>query len=401
MSDLKDLDDLIEARRDRPQHPAGWAPGFEWDGQAGTLTTPPLESEPSDWDGLLAELGAPSFLTVDPTASVAFTSWDGWRRDADGPAVSAVQRSFRCRLTKRSAETFAYPELAAHIRNRKRAKVTPPTGDRWLVLPVADLQTGKRSGGGLRGLTDRVKAVEANLVAYVAGLRRAGVTLAGCAVVGMGDIVEGCGNSHYSYQGSDVVAGRRDQIKASKDLVWSIVDTVAPLFEQVLLTAVAGNHGEQRGAGGAITNPLQDNDDLLVFEWVADALAGNPRYDHVQARFPDDQLATSFDLAGTIVGFTHGHQFDRGAGLPVAKAIRWWEKQQMGRQPVADCDVLVYAHFHHPVVVEWSRARWLVQCPTIDGGSAYFEQGMGVSSSPGMACFVTGAGSYVDHWTVL
>jgi hypothetical protein len=42
-----------------------------------------------------------------------------------------------------------------------------------------------------------------------------------------------------------------------------------------------------------------------------------------------------------------------------------------------------------------------VQCPTIDGGSSYFEQAQGVTSSPGMAAFVTGAGSYVDHWRIL
>lgn len=404
MPDLSDLNAMLEARRPRPSHPPGWEPGYEWDGHAGTLTTGPLDAEPDDWDDLLAALGAPAFLTVDPNAPIAFTSWDGWRRDhPDDTAVSATQRSFRCRLIRRTTNPdFDYPELAAHIRQRRRPKTVAPTGQSWLVVPVADMQTGKRAGGGLQGLADRMKTVEANLVDHVANLRRIGVDLGGVVIAGMGDIVEGC-QGFYAPQTAEVHASRRDQIRAAKDMIWSLVDTASPLFDRVLLTAVAGNHGENRAAGrGAATNPRQDNDDLLVFEWIADALTGSDRYAHVQARFPEDQLATSFDLDGSIVGFTHGHQFDRGtAGLPVAKAIRWWEKQQMGRRPVADADVLVFAHFHHPVVVEWSAGRWLVQCPTIDGGSPYFAEGQGVTSSPGMACFVTSVDRPVDHWRIL
>jgi len=393
-------DDMFTARRDHAKAPDGWEEGFEWDGTSGEVTTGPMD-EPDDWDQVLAELGVPDFLTVDPDAPVAFTSWEGWRRDnPDDNATSARQRAFRLRLVRRS-QVFDYDQLAKRIRSRKVSKTERPTGERWVVLPVADLQTGKRTGGGLVGLADRLKAVEANLVAYAANLRRMGVDAAHLAVVGMGDILEGCGNSHYSYQSSEVVATRRDQIKAAKDMVWSLVDTATPHFNKILLTAVAGNHGENRQGGKAVTNPRQDNDDLLIFEWLADKLSGNPRYNSIQARFPDDQLATSFNLGGTIVGFTHGHQFDRGAGLPIQKAIRWWEGQTLGRRAWTDVDVGVYGHFHHPVVMEISQGRWLVQCPTIDGGSQYFEEATGRSSSPGMAVFVTGSGSYVDHWTVL
>ena len=127
-------------------------------------------------------------------------------------------------------------------------------------------------------------------------------------------------------------------------------------------------------------------DDLAVFEQVGEVLAANTeRYSQVTLFLPSD-LSMTLDVCGVPVGFAHGH-VARGSGHPVQKIEKWWTGQVMGFQPVADARILVTGHYHHLLLSE-STGRTHMQCPAMDGGSAWWTSSTGQSSPAGVLSFV-------------
>jgi hypothetical protein len=95
----------------------------------------------------------------------------------------------------------------------------------------------------------------------------------------------------------------------------------------------------------------------------------------------------TLDIAGTIVGFAHGHQ-GRGKGAaPHLKVIDWWRNQAHGQQPIGDATLLVTGHFHYLALTR-DGAKTHLQVPTLDGGSDWFRNTSGKETAPGIATFV-------------
>ena len=380
---------------DRPEDrlpaaaPPGWTPGATWDGRtaSGTITTRPLDGPPSDWSALLAERGLdPAIYEVDGS-TVQWCSWDGWRRDTpDGNAYSALCYSFRATIRLRSevvddAEVVHLEQLAAEIRKTRPGRKRPDATDGTWIVCLSDWQIGNKDAGGVRTQLEAIAALPDLLVRQLRTVRRTR-PVGHVVIAGMGDLVEGvCG--HYPAQPFSVEANRREQMRIVRRGIYDVVRALAPLTDRMTLTAVGGNHGENRQNGKAITDDA-DNDDVAVFESVAERLAENPAvYGHVAVRLPHDRLAISIGCGQQIVAFTHGHKC-RQSGLPINAVWEWWKGHQMGRSypGVADAFMLITGHYHH-LNVKAQEGRTAMICPSLTPVGKWWADTTGLTTIPG------------------
>lgn len=352
-----------------------WVPGVEWTGREGTITTDAIAGEPA-WREILTkwELDPNEYEIVEP---VLFNSWGG----PDG----LLNRQYKARVVRRSSSPVDYEDL---LRRAARVKPSKPTfqGEAALNVVLADWQIGKSDGDGVEGTVARIMAAKTAIVHRAMALRKMGYDLGRLNVLWTGDSVEGC-LGFYSNQAFLVELDRRDQMKLTRRLLTDSLQTWAKSFREIMVVAVAGNHGEHRANGRMVTGP-QDNDDLAVVEQVAEILAANePAFGHVRFALAKDAVTATIPVCGWILGISHGHIAKSSGG--VEQRLRgWWEKQAAGRQRIGDADILVTGHYHHLRVADWGSCLWL-QAPALDGGSEYWRARTGEASAPGMLTFVT------------
>ena len=365
--------------------PNGWEPGVVWDGKKGTITTDTLYETPSDWSDLLAARG------LDPTKyeivgdTIRWCSYDGWKREnPEDTATSCICYSFKAEIRlKNPANSIDLEELYKDVRKKKKGAKVPPSGDETFLVALSDWQVGNRDGGGVKRQAEKIAELVDAIPDRIADLRRAGHKIGHIAVVGLGDLGEGtCG--HYPAQQFRIELDRREQLKLVRRGIRDIVMGVAPLSDKVTVAAVGGNHGENRGLNGKAFTTTGDNDDVAVFEQVAEIFAANPAaYGHVGFRLPLERLTLSLELSGHIVAFTHGHLSKPGNNA--AQAIwNWWKDQTLGRAHpgVADADILITGHYHHLNVKE-QEGRAVFVCPSLTAVGEYFQDWYGVKTREG------------------
>lgn len=374
------LDNLL---RQPVSHPSGWEPGVAWDGNAGVLTSHPMESAPEDWSALLAvwDLDPEVFEVVEP---VQYRAWDA--HDGSG----GVRRMFYYKATiRRRRSGMDIRELIDAI-GKRRPKV-PESSDNGLMFCVAagDLQLGKIDGDGTDGTVQRFLDKTDAAVARLRELRRSKRNVKGILLPWLGDCIEGL----VSQGGSLAAAGRLDltvteQVRLYRRLVLHQVQQFAGLSDRVVIPVVPGNHDEGQRVGKVVRR----YDDSWAIEGamaVADALKLAGGFDHVSFVFPGvDELTVTLDVAGTVTGFAHGHQFG-------SSAMKWWAGQAHGRQPIGDATLLLGAHFHH-LRIEQGGAKTFVQIPALDGGSTWWRHKTGQDSPPGMVSMMIGDGGWSD-----
>lgn len=384
-------------RRPRPAAPKGWEPGVRYNpvASAGEVITEPLPAgtEP-EWSAVFDHFGLePERYEIVPP--VEMRSWEGWVNDGDGVSTRWLyyyKARFQPRTTHHAGVDLS-DLIDATAKDRRVSKLS--TGDAALVVNLSDWQVGKRDGDGTVGLIGRVRQAIIDLRARVRDLKRMGVPVGVIYIAGVGDLVEGC-SENYAMQCFTVELNRRDQRKVARRLIAEVVRAAAKLCEQVVVVVVPGNHGEHRRGGKAFTD-LADNDDVAIFEEIAEALAENPdAYGHVSFVIPDDELTVTLDVCGTLVTWAHGHQFGSGATAE-KKARSWLADQALGKQPAGDCDLLITGHYHHLCVAQWGAVGW-VQVPALDGGSDWWRNLSGEHSPPGVCSLVVGAGVSAAGW---
>lgn len=387
LASIENQPELPEASRDKVV-PTGWEPGVIWDGTHGTITTGTLDSPPGEWDDLLRARG----LNPDEYEVVGDTmrwcSWDGWKRDDQGEqATSCIQYSFKAEI-RRKHKLDALPEdVYQEVRKAKKSKKSPPTGDSTFVIALSDWQIGNCDGGGVetqaRAVANLVEAIPDRL----ADLRRAKVGIGQVCIAGLGDLVENC-SGFYSAQPFRVELDRRDQIKFVRRAIRDIFIAVAPHTDKLIGVAVPGNHGENRQGKKAFTT-VHDNDDVAVFEQVAEILSTNPdAYGHIGWRLSRDEIAVSLNLSGVNVAFTHGH-VARPKGNAAETLWGWWQAQTMGRAypGVADSEMLIAGHYHHLNVKE-QEGRAVFVAPSLTQVSEYWSDMTGTRTRAGTLSMV-------------
>jgi predicted phosphodiesterase len=382
-----------EAHKDATKersYPPGWEPGVTWDGTKGEITTNTVHDDPNNpnnnWDELLASRGLNPDLYQIVGNTIRWTSYDGWKRDNPGDeAYSTICYSYKAEIMLKTSETTSNPipeEVYQAIRSAKKPKKQPPGGDTHFVVALSDWQTGNRDGGGVEEQAEKIANLVEAIPERIQTLRDAGHNIGHAIIAGLGDLVEGtCG--HYPAQQFRVDLDRREQIKLVRRGLRDIIAATAPTVKKLTVVAIAGNHGENRQNGKAITS-TGDNDDVAVFEQVAEIFAANKKtYGHIGFKLPLDELTLSIEAAGHIIAFTHGHLAKGNANA--AQAIwNWWTKQAMGRahQGVADADLLIAGHYHHLNIKE-QEGRALIIAPSLTAVGEYFQDSAGVKTRPG------------------
>jgi predicted phosphodiesterase len=200
-------------------------------------------------------------------------------------------------------------------------------------------------------------------------------------------MVENC-EGHYATQTFTVELNRRQQVRVLRRLLTKAITTWSKHFDEVVVVAVPGNHGENRNGSGKSFTTRGDNDDVATFEMVAEILSANPEaYGHVRFSLPEDEISMIVEANGKYLGFAHGH-ITNGGSDPQKKIKEWWKSQNFANNPIGYVDILITGHYHHFSVIEHDKNRIHIQCPAMDGGSEWFKDLTGVDSRPGTLTFV-------------
>lgn len=367
----------------------GWEPGVVWDGAQGTLVTPALESEPdmAIWQELIADWGLDPEKTEVVPGTVQVRGWDA---NVGGGDIRRL-RYYRATLRTRVAEvdSFHMEELYKDAKKAKRpARI--PDGDCTFVVALSDWQVGNRDGGGVKRQAEAIADLTVSIPERIADLRRMGYKIGHVLVAGMGDLGEGtCG--HYPAQQFRIELDRRDQLKLVRRGLRDIIMATAKVAPRMSVVAVPGNHGENRqGVKGSSITSVHDNDDVAVFEQVAEILAMNPdAYGHIGWRLSRDEIALSVEASGHIISFTHGHVARMAGGGASNTLWKWWEGHAMGRAypALAASHVLVSGHYHHFNFKE-QESRSLIICPSLTPVGEYFQDSAGLRAKCGTVSFV-------------
>ncbi|MFJ2745320.1 hypothetical protein ACIO3O_37315 [Streptomyces sp. NPDC087440] len=389
-----------QVQRPAAAAPRGWETGIRYEpGGTMVVTAPPAERPPQneeDWRARVEELGlvVPDGFRVrlvearhDPAA---------WHRDAQGD--DAVTRAvWRCRYVVEPASSawMSTGDVDALVRDAMRRRRTPrtavDTAERALVVVYADAQAGKVGrDGGTPELVARVADRFDRLDDHIRDLKAVGREPTAAYWMDGGDCVEGFENTTQQAFTNDLTL--TEMIRVHRRLTFEGLDRLAGRFGRVVAATCGSNHARVRRGKDAV-GPPSDDWGIEVLSQVADAYARNPdAYGHVSFVVPERWRETvSLDIAGTIVGLAHGHQFPRPE-----KAGDWWRNQTFGRQPIADAQILITGHYHHFRTTQLGNGRLHVQAPTLDNGSDWWVARSGEVSASGLLVFSVGPDGWDD-----
>ncbi len=371
--------DIESSRKPKRKHAEGWEPGVSWNGNDGTIVTDgmPAESAPN-WDTVLKVWGLDPehFEVVEP---VLFNVW--------GDTLGVLNRQWKGKVVKKAvARDSDFGDMIEEIKRHKFSRPEVSSDGSALLVAISDLQLGKGENGGTAKIVERFLRGINEVEARWKELRKLGRPLSRMVVVGLGDIIENC-DGHYDMQAFQADLDRREQVTVARRLIAKAISQWSKFAPEVIVACVPGNHGENRKNGKAFTT-FGDNDDVAVFEQVAEILAANPdAYGHVKFIIPKNDLTMTLDVYGTIVGLAHGHQARRGGGNSVGKVESWWARQALGMQPVSDATLLLTGHYHH-LTMATHGARTHIQVPSLDGGSQWYREVAGVDAPTGILTVV-------------
>ena len=375
-------------------HPKGWEPGI--DTSKNIIVSKPLPKaiKPEDhkWDIYLAELGfdPKEFEIIEPFEVRTWTA-------NMGAGETEQFYYYKAKIISKNptnSKDFDYKNLLKEIKAYK-GKPQKITGNSSFVVCLSDWQMGKRDGDGTQGIVKRIEQMIPDVTARIKDLKKNGVDLANLYVFGLGDIVEGC-DGFYPMQEFSVEYDLRRQKMIARRLLIKAIKTWAPLFKNVVVACVPGNHGENRKNGKAYTT-FGDNFDVSLFDEAQEILSENPAFKKIKFIIPENELWITLDVSGTIIGLAHGHQFRTGGRYSHQKAVAWLSGQAFGMTDVGDSDILISGHFHHLFVVNEGK-RTLMQCPSLDGGSEWFENMTGKTSYSGTLTFSITPGKTQLPW---
>lgn len=380
-----------DARRVRTSHPKGFEPGVRFSVDSGlpesAVISSAVEIEGEDHRAKIEEqtgLKIPAGLEVRLERLTLQTSGDvaerWWYKYLFVPRLTVV--------------TDEHDHLAALKAFRKNRKAVKPThaGDSTFCISWNDWQVGKAEGGGTDALIERYTSQIETAKTRATELRKIDRNLGRLVIIGGGDMVEGC--TIFPHQMMHIDADRRRQINVTTDMILYGIDELAPLFENVTVLVVGGNHGEHRIRGDKVNRT--DNDDCLVFENAARAASRDDRLGHIDFVIAQGEPAKTININGWVYATTHGQAFGKGAGRPEQKAHNWYKGQAGGRFPAGDADVLVSHHYHHKAERDWGACLW-IQTPANDGGSLQHTDLTGEAAEAGMLSWVvTDACRYQD-----
>ncbi|CAB4160853.1 hypothetical protein UFOVP772_14 [uncultured Caudovirales phage] len=357
----------------------------------GVLDTPISE----DWSPILRSFGLDPEVFEVVGDQVKMSKWQQSKRTESGDRDIVWLYAYKAVFRRKLGPTVS-PEDVQNLRkvvqNWKFAKpvkkeTTEPATT--FVVNWADWQLFKSAGGGVDATIERVLESFDKTVQRFKELQRAGRNIEQIALVNMGDPIEGC-TGHYPSQEFSVQGTQRQQLLLALDL-WSLgVRTLASLAPKAIFISTLSNHGEWQRRNGKNFTTDSDSADGFLADTLKRIFEGT---DHINDWvIPHDEMCIQKELSGVPVAFTHGHKVS-------GKEIEWLRGQSIkllrdyGKEP----KLWVTAHKHH-VKVDDMGMWWRFQCPSLDGGSKWFEDIAGMWSTPGTLTFLVGLHDK-NHWS--
>lgn len=366
--------------RQRISHPTGYEPGYELNGDTGTVTSEPITTPPSritSWDWLLERwhLDVEEYEVIEP---VNIRTWLGAIGNQQTQEFYYYKASVRKRVTpKGSAANLAHLRDLVKATKPRRWK-QGDLSDRTAILTIADLQLGKGDGDGTAGTVARFGSMLERASAICDRLATRGVEE--LVIPWLGDLVENV-DGHYHQQGFTADLNMSEQTELATTLYVALNKTLAPMFPRVLNIAIPGNHGEVRKDGKSFTD-MGDNWDTTA-PWNGHQVIAE-RLPHVRFIRPEKpDLSLTVSIRGQIHGFTHGHVPGKVSGpTPLHRLTKWLEGQAAGMRAIGDAAFIHSGHYHHFATLQYGP-RYFIQSPSLDGGSPWFADTKGQDSEPG------------------
>lgn len=302
---------------------------------------------------------------------------------ANGELGTAVRWSFERKPDERPHIAPRLDELFAAIGHRPAPAAEVSDGPWGFIVALGDMQFGKIDGDGadgtLRRALDCLEQARAKFDEYGDRYPVGHVLLSF-----LGDHVEG-----FQSQGGANVwrtpLTLNEQIRLVRRTMLHALQLFADCSAPKLtMVAIPGNHGETtRFAGKGVTR-YDDSHDTEALVAVAEAAGMDPeRFRHCRFVVPDtDELTVVVEVAGTIVGHAHGHQWRPG------QHMKWWQGQAFGTSPLRSAHLLLAGHLHH-FHAQSEGGRTFVQVPALEHSSAWWRHQTGTGGDPGIVVALT------------
>jgi predicted phosphodiesterase len=387
-NNLKKFAETVQDRDPRKskkkiEHPKGFNPSVSYSQQtkSGEIVSEPQKENKIDWKEQLESYfgaDAKNYRVLEDTAEIRF--WD--------MAGNPPQRLYYFKAKIVSNKAYMPDDDFKKLLNQaKKKKPTPkkkPTkNSKTFCIALSDWQIGKE---GTEQTIERWMDSIPKIKEQIKTLRKS-ETIDQLFIAGLGDIVEGC-TGFYAQQEFTVELDYRQQQKVARRMAYTALKELVPMFDKTVVSFIAGNHGEPRNSGKSFTT-FSDNRDIMLGEELAEIFKEAPAYkDKIDFIMPDS-LSITLDISDTVVTLVHGHQM-RGGGNPQAKARTWLANQSLARSEIADSDLLLMGHYHFFSAYESDGKRLILQAPSLDSGSEWFDNTNGGRNSAGVLTLVIG-----------
>lgn len=366
---------------------------LEVEADRGKLCTGVLDKPATDFGFVFEKFG------LDPNKyriagdTVRMSTWEQSRRTEGGEFETVQLFSYRAQFVAVTPETVEadddLADAAKWVRTRP-ARKQPKRKPRKDSTPVTyvhlqgDEQAGKSEGGGLKGLAEREYAAIDATVNYLKQLLKLGHNVTQIADLSAGDRVENI-FGHYNSQ-ARTTDTLRDQLKFARDLDLARTKALLQFGLPLVKVYTPSNHGEMRQAVGQSPYTSEsDNLDLIIAEMVLD-VADAAGLDGIVWHIPHDEYITRFTLNGVGCGLTHGHKV-RG------RVDQWWLKQRDSAVFHDDFRIRVgFAGHRHHFYAEDIGGTTIIQTPSLDGGSPWFQASTGARAHSGAVGLLVGEG---------
>jgi len=402
MAESNNLKEFAKTVKDRDprqtkkkvNHPKGFEPSasFNQATRSGEIVSQPQKSNNVDWKEQLESYfgkDAHKYKVLENQAEIRY--WD--------MAGNPPQRLYYFKAKIVSSEQYMPDEdfkklLASAGKLKKKTTKKPVKDSKTFCIALADFQIGKEgTEEAIERFIDYIPKIKAQ-IKQIQKVEQLDQVL----FAGLGDLVESCSN-HYNMQEFSTIMDERSQQKVARRMIYTLIKEIMPLFSKGLVCFIGGNHGENRKNGRAYTT-FADNKDVMLAEELQEIFKESPAYSKsLDFIIPDNELHLTIEISDVAILLLHGHQM-RGAGNSQAKARKWLSDQAFSRNATADADIVLHGHYHFFSAYE-SSDRLILQAPTLDSGSEWFENTKGDRSRAGMLTFVIGGSEKWDYIKVI
>lgn len=309
-------------------------------------------------------------------------------RDSDGNVI-CIWNKIKGRPKYSNTVNIPSAEaLAARIEPIRPAATTKHTG-LPRVICLSDFQVGKVNPSNENGtleLDERFNSILAKLAAMVEREHPSQLVIAD-----VGDCIENITSSAPNQIATNDCTPDV-QLWHWQTLFTRAIATLAPYASRTDIIGVPSNHAEVRNEKGQVGTGDYGLSTLHAIEDAYNLLAPSPTLKFHYPAAPGEPC-TGIQIAGSYNVFFHGHHAKRPSNVS-----QWVANQAAGRSILSEADVCVHGHFHHRGYT-WTRGREIISCPTMDGGSDWFEHTSGEYSNPAIATYqIVGRYSHMLEW---